>query len=171
MAVDWSRNGVFSNTNEDVTKKLTGDISIGWGRTEPRATAQASIGKMDFQLLNITRMFSPENTASPLYGKVLPGTTAQYTVTDPVTGATAKLFSGPLDEIEIDSSSPSKTFSGSALDGWGTPGSQQLSTPVYSGQRTGYLINVILDAVGWTGPRDIDAGATCVDWWWEEGND
>lgn len=171
MSCDWSRDGVFGNADEDVTRQLTEDISISYGRTEPRATAFASIGKMDFKLLNVSRKFSPENTSSSLYGKVLPGTMVQYTVTDPATAATTKLFSGPLDEIDIDSTSAAKTFSTSALDGWGSPGSQQLSTPVYSGQRTGFLIGVILDQVGWTGPRDIDAGATVVDWWWEEGND
>lgn len=171
MAVDWSRQGVFSNTNEDVTRQLTGEISLSYGRSEPRATAGTSLGKMDFSLLNVSRKFSPENTASPIAGKVLPGTVAQYTVTDPATAATTKLFTGPLSDIEIDSTSPSKTFSATALDGWGSPGSQQLSTPVYAGQRTGALINVVLDAAGWTGPRDIDPGVTVVDWWWEEGND
>lgn len=171
MCSDWSRNGVFTGPFENVTKQLTEEISMTWGRTDSRATSPASIGKMDFKLLNITRRFSPENTSSPLYGKVLPGTMVQYTVTDASNALTTKMFSGPLDSIEIDSTAPAKTFSATALDGWGTPGSQQLSTQVYSGQRTGFLINVILDQVGWTGPRDIDAGATVVDWWWEEGND
>jgi hypothetical protein len=171
MDCDWSRNGSFANTNENVTKRLTGDISITLGRNEPRATSDAGTGKMDFVLLNIDRVLSPENTASPIYGKVLPGTLAQYLVTDPATAATRTLFSGPIGDIGFDTTASSKPVAISANDGWGTPGSEQLSTPVYSGQRTGYLIGVILDAIGWTGGRDLDAGATAVDWWWEEGND
>lgn len=171
MAIDWSRNGIFTGPNENVTRQLTGTITISYGRNEPRATSEAGAGKMSFQLINILRTFSPENTASPIYGKVLPGTRAQYQVTDPATASIRTLFDGPLDDIDVDTTSAAKPFIATATDGWGSPGAEQLSTSVYSGQRTGYLINVILDAIGWTGGRDVDPGVTVVDWWWEEGND
>lgn len=171
MDCDWSRNGSFANSYENVTKRLTGDVSISLGRNEPRATEEAGSGKMSFTLLNIDRVLSPENTASPIYGKVLPGTLAQYLVTDPTTAGTRTLFSGPIDTLEFDTTKAPRPVTVTALDGWGTPGGEQLSTPVYSGQRTGFLIGVILDAIGWTGGRDLDPGATVVDWWWEEGND
>lgn len=171
MTVDWTRQGVFTNPNEDVTRQLTGDITVSYGRNEARATSPAGIGKMDFKLINTTRVFSPENTASPLYGKVLPGTRALYQVLNPVTAGLRRLFDGPIDTLEVDSTAPAKTFSATALDGWGIPGAEQLSTSVYSGERTGTLINVILDQIGWTGPRDIDPGVTCVNWWWVEGAD
>jgi hypothetical protein len=171
MDCDWSRNGSFANASENVTQRLTGDISITLGRNEPRATTDAGAGKMTFTLLNFDRVLSPENTVSPIYGRVLPGTNVQYLVTDPATAATRKLASGPIGDLDFDTTTAGRPVSVSVTDGWGTPGSEQLSTPVYSGQRTGYLIGVILDAIGWTGPRDLDAGATVVDWWWEEGND
>src|SRR5690606_2324437 len=41
----------------------------------------------------------------------------------------------------------------------------------YRAQRTGALIDVLLDAAGWTGPRDLDLGATFVPWWWLEETD
>jgi hypothetical protein len=171
MSVDWTRQGLFTNPYENVTRQLRGDITVSYGRNEPRATSDAGAGKMTFDLINISRTFSPENTASPIYGKVLPGTLAQYQVTDPTTGSIRTLFSGPLDGIEVDSTDPAKPVTLTVSDGWGIPGAEQLSTPVYSGQRTGYLIGVILDAIGWTGPRDIDAGVTVVPWWWVEGAD
>lgn len=171
MACDWNRQGVFTDPNEDVTRKLTGDILISYGRNEARATAAAGAGKMDFKLINTTRIYSPENTASPLYGKVLPGTRAKYVVLNPTTAGLRTLFDGPIDTLEIDSTDSAKTFSATALDGWGIPGAEQLSTTVYSGQRTGFLINVVLDLIGWSGPRDIDPGVTAVDWWWIEGSD
>ena len=31
-----------------------------------------------------------------------------------------------------------------------------------------FVSAVVLDAVGWTGPRDLDLGATFVHWWWLE---
>lgn len=171
MLVDWFRQGVFTNPYENVTRQLTGDITVSYGRNEARATVPAGSGKMDFKLINVTRRFSPENTLSPLYGKVLPGTRAHYQVTDPATAATRTVFDGPIDTIDIDTTSAAKVFSATALDGWGIPGAEQLSTIVYSGQRTGYLIHRVLDAIGWTGPRDIDPGVTVVDWWWAESVD
>src|SRR5690606_20333360 len=47
----------------------------------------------------------------------------------------------------------------------------KISTELYAAQRTGALIGVILDAVGWSGPRDLDLGATFVPWWWAEETD
>jgi hypothetical protein len=171
MSADWTRQGVFTNPYENVTKQLRGDIVVSYGRNEPRAISPAGAGKLSFRLINVSRVFSPENTSSPIAGQVLPGTTTQYQVTDPTTAAIYVLAKGPIDSIEVDTTDPAKTVSITASDGWGEPGAEQLSTPVYSGQRTGYLINVILDAINWTGGRDIDAGATVVPWWWVEGAD
>jgi hypothetical protein len=42
---------------------------------------------------------------------------------------------------------------------------------MHQGLRTGTAIGFILDHIGWTGGRDIDAGVTVMPWWWEEGTD
>jgi hypothetical protein len=41
-----------------------------------------------------------------------------------------------------------------------------VTTPLYNGIRTGQAVHTVLNAVGWTGPRDIDPGATVMPWWW-----
>jgi hypothetical protein len=175
VAFDWSRTGQFTGTLEDVTTPGSGilandDLVVSWGRQDARGTQDATAGQFDLALNNHGRQFSPENTASPIYGDVLPGTRVQFQVT--VNDATTTLFDGPMDKFKVDSKSPARTFSTTAYDGWGIPGAEKLSTPVYSGMRTGDLINVILDAIGWDPiRRDIDPGATVVDWWWLEGQD
>lgn len=173
LFADWSRNGVYSSGDEALATPgvpvIDGgqDIVVEVGRSEARSTDDAQAGKLSFRLLNSSRKFSPENTASPIAGKVLPGTTVKFQVT--LNGTITKLHEGPIDSLTADTTA--KTMSFDVLDGWGIPGQESLSTPVYSGQRTGFLIGVILDAIGWTGPRDLDPGATVVPWWWAENVD
>lgn len=96
---------------------------------------------------------------------------AESTSTPNDAGKTYTLHQGVLDDISVDSLGAARTFSGKSMDAWGRPSSQSLSTPVYSGIRTGTAIGLVLDAIGWTGPRDIDPGATLISYWWEEGTD
>jgi hypothetical protein len=80
------------------------------------------------------------------------------------------VFEGPLESFTIDTTASDRAFDGTALDGWTRPGSSQLSTAVYQGKRTGDLIGIILDAIGWPADkRSLDAGATVVPYWWAEG--
>lgn len=95
---------------------------------------------------------------------------AQVTWAYPTDGQTYTLLQGVLDEI-ADEGDRIATFTGTALDGWGRPGAERLSTPLYRGLRTGDAIGLVLDAIGWTGSREIDAGATVMPWWWAEGDD
>jgi hypothetical protein len=82
------------------------------------------------------------------------------------------VFEGPLDTLSVDTAAADKAFSGDCLDGWSRPGGSKLSTQVYTGRRTGDLIRLILDQIGWdAAARDIDAGATVVPYWWLEDAD
>lgn len=174
MAFDWSRHGSYANTLEDVTSYVTKNkhISVSWGRSDTSATTDSEAGKLEVDLRNTGRQFSSENASSPIAGKVVPGTKGRLNVTHPITGATTTLFSGPLDTFTVDPNSAEKTFSASLLDGWGVPGAEALSTAVYTGMRTGDLIGVVLDSIGWpSAARDLDPGATIVPYWWEDGND
>lgn len=171
LAVDWSRQGTYAGTLEDVTSYVQDDpdLTVSYGRDQTTATTDAGAGKLAFGLNNMDRQFSPENTASPIANRVLPGTPTRLQKTHD--GTIHTLFAGVLDDLDADPNSPAKTFTGEALDAWGRPGAEQLSTAVYSGLRTGDAINVILDLIGWTGPRDIDPGATLISYWWEEATD
>jgi len=175
LAVDWSGGGNFLNAYEDVSsggRVQDGEIEISWGRAiEPggEVTLKSAVGQFAFALNNRDRVFSPENTSSVLTGDILPGRAVQFRKLSP-TGQLFTLLAGVLDSFTVDSDT-ARTFTGNVLDGWATPGAVKLSTPLYSSIRTGAAINLVLDAAGWTGPRDIDPGATVMPWWWEENTD
>lgn len=176
LAIDWSRNGTFTNALEDLTAGgvgnsyvLPGDIEIGWGRdVSGDATLKSTTGSMQFQLNNDTQVFSPENVSSPIAGKILPNRRVVYDITHLSTVYT--LLDGELDSYVV-SDDIDSVFTGTALDAWGRPGAEKLSTQLYQGIRTGTAIGVVLDAIGWTGARDLDPGATVMPFWWEEGTD
>jgi hypothetical protein len=175
LAVDWSQAGTFDAPYEDITVPGDGvldstSLTVSWGRADAKPAQDSTAGQLQFTLNNLTRRFSPENVNSPLYGRVLAGRRARLNVT--AAGATTTLFDGPIDTLSVDPNATAKTFSATALDGWGTPGAEKLSTPVYSGLRTGDLIQIVLDQVGWDPTkRSVDYGATVVDWWCVEGSD
>jgi hypothetical protein len=171
LAIDWTRQGVYTNALEDVSSYvLPGDVTISWGRDiqNEGVTLASTSGQLQFGLTNEAQLFSPENTSSPIAGKILPNRPVRYQVTN--AGTTYTLLNGVLDDYDVDGD-PASEFTATALDGWGRPGGEKLSTQLYSGLRTGDAINLVLDAIGWTGLRDIDPGATYMPWWWAEGDD
>jgi hypothetical protein len=173
LAADWSRSGVYTGTLEDVSSYVNDDdIVVSWGRSDARATEDATAGKLAFALTNIDRQFSDDNSSSPIFGKVLPGTPVRLNVTNPADAGITTVFLGPMDDLDTDPNAAGKDFTASCSDGWGLPGDTKLSTPVYQGQRTGDLIQIILDAIGWpVANRSIDYGATLIPYWWVEGQD
>jgi hypothetical protein len=330
--IDWSNDGTFGGTLEDVTNYVDRqDITMSWGRSVDGIQVDTEAGEAQFHLFNRglawDRYFSPENTSSPIYGKILPGkktaisktvrgqstiltetwsssgagvngwaaqsggtasrvaspsedgngslqyvppgavatvgvartatssiatepdgtyvvtfrvlsnttwsdliaaadwydsagaligstngptlaatsgvwTTIQGTLTPPAlsvamrprlrigstpantmqinvdnadvtsvpndAGKTYMLHAGILDDFGVDATAVARTFSGTSLDAWGRPNGTSLSTAVYTGVRTGDAIGVVLDAMGWTGPRAVDPGATVIPYWWEQ---
>jgi hypothetical protein len=173
LAIDWQQNGFTGGSLQDASSYVNDDdVVISWGRNmSGDVTLESISGGMSFGLVNDTQVFSQENVSSPIYGNILPNRDVRYQVTQPASGGTTyTLLQGVLDDFSIDGD-PISVFSGKALDAWGRPGGEKLSTPLYSGLRTGDAINLVLDAIGWTGGRDIDPGATVMPWWWEEGTD
>lgn len=171
VAVDWSRAGSFAGPLEDVTSYVldSPELTVEYGRERTQAEGAMSSGETTYALRNNGRWFSSENTSSPLYGKILPGRQTQITKLHQ--GVLYTLFTGNLDDLSVNPTAPARDFTVKALDAWGQPGAEKLSTPLYSGVRTGTAIGLVLDAIGWTGGRDLDAGATLIPWWWEEGTD
>ena len=171
LAVDWSRNGSFTGPLGDVSGYVLDqpELEISFGRERTQAAADTSAGKLTFALRNDERLFSPENASSPIVGKIAPGCRARFDKLH--NGTLYTLFDGVLDECEVDPAAPANDFTATVLDAWGRPNGETLSTPLYSGIRTGTAIELVLDAIGWTGGRDVDPGATVMPWWWEEGTD
>lgn len=173
LAALWSRAGDYTGTLEDVSSYVldSPDVVVEWGRSQPRATEDAKASTMTFALRNDGRQFSPENASSPIAGQVLTGTPTRLAVTDPANSTTTTVFGGPIATLEVDPTAAARDFTATCSDGWAKPGATRISTPVYQGKRTGDLVQIILDAIGWPSGdsyRRVDWGVTVVPYWWLE---
>lgn len=169
LAIDWAGSGQYNGTYDDVTSRVQkGEIVIAMGRDSAAQSGQLTAGELGAELNNHDRVLSPEYTSGPLYGRILPGRRIKFTATAGTTIYT--LFESVLDSLDVSSDS-ARTFSARALDAWGKPGAEKLSTGLYQGIRTSDAITIILDAIGWTGGREIDTGSTVMPYWWAEGDD
>lgn len=151
---------------EDVTDKIISDVSITYGRDQDRQLSLASVGSAAFKLINVDRYLSPDFASSPLFGDTEPARRVRGEVSYGSTDYA--LFSGRIDDYDIKADFTDRSASFTLLDGLSILQGQTLSTGVYKSMRTGELIGVILDLVGWTGGRDLDLGATIVPYWWVE---
>lgn len=70
IAVDWNRDGDFSDASEDITSYI---ISANWflGMRRPyQEIADNSL--LALTLKNTDKRYSPENGSSPLFGSLVP---------------------------------------------------------------------------------------------------
>lgn len=157
---------------EDVTTQVRSTSAVEWsyGRDQSRALNPISPAETSFTLDNQDGRYSPNNSASPIAPYLLPN--REVLVRATFRGHSYDLFRGFLDDIDVDPSTDNQSATFSAVDPLSILGGSPLSTPVHQGLRTGDAINVILDEIGWAQDRrDIDAGATVIDYFWVEGQD
>lgn len=169
VAIDWAGNGTFTDPGDDITLKVISDLSIGYGRDQDRQLSPASVGNAAFSVINVDRLFSPDFNTSVLYGDLEPAQQTRAQVS--YGGSTFPLFWGKIDDYTIKADLNDRTVDFTFLDGMADLQNVKLSTQVYRSIRTGDLVDVILDLAGWTGPRDLDLGATIVPYWWVEQTD
>lgn len=160
---------LIPSPGDDLTDKITSGVSITYGRDQSRQLNPATVGSASFTVVNVDRMFSPDFTASVLYGDLEPAQEAAGTVE--WNGDTYPLLTSRMDDFNIRADITDRTVDFTFLDGMNGLQNIKLSTEIYKALRTGELINTVLDLAGWTGPRDIDLGATLVPYWWVEGAD
>ena len=164
----WVDNARIITKGEDVGRRLRADtpVSITRGRDQARALSPMAAGSAGFTLDNTSRDYSPENSASPLAGTLLPARSVTHVAT--YSGHAYPLFTGTLDDYSV---SPwERTLDVTALDAMGKLQAATVTTGVYAGLRTGQAIGFILDAIGWpTDLRDLDVGGTTIRYWWEDG--
>lgn len=145
-------------------------LTITYGRDQNRALSPTRVGEAGFELNNIDRALSPENTSSPLYGEVYPG--RDVTITATLSGTTTTLFRGFLDDFTIQPGTEQRSVDASCLDGLSKLRGLQVSTGIFQGLRTGEALHKLLDAAGWDpAARDIDYGATVIPHWWVDNGD
>ena len=169
--IDWSDNGVFTGTGENVTARtlLREGATFSYGRDQARALGPMAPGNGSFALNNISRDYSPANGASPLAGLVGPGRDVLVEAThNAITYTLARMH---LDDYEVIPNREDRAVRLTLLDGLAKLVGADISTPVHEGLTTGAAIDLVLDEIDWTAGRDIDNGATTVRYWWEEGTD
>lgn len=157
---------------EDLTATLPGvvsDVTVQYGRDQARSLQPVSPGEAQFDVDNVSRDLSPENTSSPLAGLLGPGREVSIEAT--YNGKLYSLFSGSTDNFDIDTTAGTWLAKFTAIDGLARLKNLPVSTALYPALRTGDAINKVLDAAGWTGGRDIDPGATTLRWWNAESDD
>lgn len=172
VAIDWLKDGDFTDFGDDVTARVRPGMSraeVSYGRDQTTALTPIVSGHGSMTLDNRSRDYSPRNTASPLYGLLKPARPVQLQRT--VSGTTYTLFRGHTDDSPINPDVSARTVSLGLVDTLADFARVKVSTALYSGLRTGDAIGLVLDAVGWTGGRDLDAGVTYIAWWWLDGVD
>lgn len=171
VAVDWTASGDFTGPYDDVTSDVLqrGPVSFSYGRDQDRQLAPPKVGSLQMVLCNAQRIYSPENPDSPISDDMSPA--APVVVETVYDDTLYPLFVGRIDDLDVHPDRGNRTIDISALDLLALFQGTKISTELYEAQRTGALVHVILDAIGWTLPRDIDLGATFVSWWWLEETD
>jgi hypothetical protein len=167
--IDWDKNGNYTGGHDRVTDDIRGEISVGFGRDQGGALTPIISGRGQFALDNAARKYSPRNASSPLFGKLKPARPALFERT--VGGVTYTVFAGHTDEQPLNPDTAAKRVTVTLVDPIADFRGVRIATQLYSGKRTGEVIDLILTAAGWTGGRDLDAGATIIPWWWEDGTD
>lgn len=167
IEVDWNNDGDWLDGNEDVTEDINAlsGVAIQYGRDAAQPFGPTAAGTAGMVLDNFAEKYNPANQASPLYGLLIPGRPVRMRAT--VGASTFSLFTGHTDDSPIDPDIKAQTVDLSMLDNLARLRSQEVTTGLFQGLRTGEALGKILDAVGWpAGLRDIDKGATVMPWWW-----
>jgi hypothetical protein len=170
--VDWDGDG-FEHPIDDVTDYVRGPVSCSFGRSEPTAMSTVTAGSGSVSLANVPgplgARFSPRNALSPLYGKIKPARPVLWDRL--IQGQLRTIFRGQTDASPINPDVDSMLVSLRLIDTLATFRGKNITTGLHQGIWPGDAINYVLDAVGWTGGRDIDRGATIFPFWWADGTD
>lgn len=168
--VDWAGNGNFTDTGDDVSSRVIAKetITITSGRDQSRALSPIKPGNLTgLALDNTSRDYSPDNSGSPLTGKINPARPYKVVVT--WLSQDFILWNGHFDEFDIDPSPGNQRATITAVDALQDM-SAGVSTPLYTGIRSGDAINYVLDAIGWPSTmRNVDSGVSVFRYWWEDG--
>src|SRR5512140_3891367 len=92
--LDWNNNRLFDHARSDITQYV---MPASWRFGRNAAHEYDSAGTASLTLDNSSSIFSSFNTASPLYGKILPNIRVKITMTSG--GVTTTMFQGFLESI------------------------------------------------------------------------
>lgn len=168
--VDWSKNGTFADTYDDVTSYVRGSIGVTFGRDQQSSMYPMVSGRGTITLNNTSRIFSPRNASGPLFGKLKPNRPVKITRDVTVGGVTTTytLFWGHTDNSPIDPDIDNRTVTFTLVDFLQDFQRNTISTTLLRGCRPQDALNAVLTAASWTGGTSLDVGAAMFPFWWEE---
>jgi hypothetical protein len=167
LHVDWDDNGLYTGTGEDVTARVLPDrgLTCERGKDQIRSLSPPMAGSLDASLDNRSRDYSPENGASPLVGKLVPGHKVRLRAT--FSAVTYDLFTGTLDDLPQHPELGARAVDLPCLGSLSRLKGVKVSTALYQNVRTDQALGYLLDAAGWpAGDRVLSAGKTTLLWWW-----
>lgn len=171
--IDWNNNGSVDSlsieSNENVTTNVLGvRTPLSWkvGRDGIRSISGFLSGDIEIELDNRTRIYSPDNSSSALFGNLGPGKPVRIRA---ASGSTRDIFRGFIDEYKVNPARGSRSVTITAVDCFAHIADTIINTDLHQGIGTGEAIGKVLDAVGWpSGKRTIDQGCTTIRHWWLE---
>jgi hypothetical protein len=162
--VDWNNDGNFGHPNSDITQYV---MPASWRFGRNTAHEYDSAGTASLTLDNSSSIFSSFNTASPLYGKILPNIRVRITMTSG--GVTTTMWQGYLESI-LPVVGVSTSVSTAELVAYG-PLAQfnegEVAVPLQENIDTGSALSALLNEDGYSATeRRIDTGLTTISKWW-----
>jgi hypothetical protein len=179
VAVDWAKNGTFTDAFDDVTLRVRGGVAgrveVEQGRDIGNPLPQLIVARGQVELDNLDGRYSSRNVSSPLFGLVKPARPfdLQRTVPTSPSPTVLGLFRGRTDDQVADPAPERRTVTFGIVDALQDLRGRKVSKAVgvKQGIRSGDAVGFLLDDIGWTAPRDLDPGASIFPVWFEEGND
>lgn len=192
VEIDWSADGDFGDTGEDVTARVLArsDIRVQRGRDQIRSLAPPAVASATLELDNASNDYSPEYVSSPLAGLLVPGrpvrlaadwqtgityNEAGYGYNSPgvpYDGETYPLFLGALDDLAMRPELPAMSIEVTARGTLARLVGRAISTGLYVGITTDVALGHLLDAAGIDADlRSLSTGETVLDWWWVDEQD
>ena len=171
LKVDWNNDGDFADSNEDISNYI---LNVEWERGRDffsTLTGKSTAGTLRATLLNTDGRFSSFNSASPLYGNILPSRPVVLTgAGDGGFPYTFEMtFFQPLWKGYLKTITPVPDVQGrdiAVLEAVGSLGfinRKQVRIAQQTSIGTGAGVGAILDAVGFSGTaRDLDTGQSTM---------
>lgn len=164
VKIDWNKDGDYSDAEETISAVVFG-FSIDRGRDQAWELGKSRASVAEILVDNVSKKYSPENSESPLDGKVKPGRPVRIVALED--GVTYPLFIGTIENFKLRPGMDQRTILFYAEDGLTQMRTQKIYTPVYESITTGAAVGHILDAIGWSeSKRTIDTGQTTLLYWW-----
>ena len=164
VACDWGADAAFTGEDIITADVLEAEWAIGRDYAS-QLTGRSAAGTLTLRLLNTTGKYNSFNTASPIYGNILPRRKVQVTTTAP--SATTQ-WTGYLDRID-----PAPVLNGlptARLTAYGPLGiisGRETSLAMQANVTTDVAFGAILDDVGWpAADRSLDTGLTTMTRFW-----